>query len=207
MNQAEPNNTKAKIIDAALELFSVNGYETVSIRDIGKAVGIKESSIYYHFKNKEEILQTILNEAEQGMQVRKTGFNVALAGVEKVACQGFIMAGAAYVEGFLLEPRIYKLIKLLTMEKQRNGEAADLYHKLLFTEPLEHHGKVFSVLIDRGFIKEDSKEELAGEYQAIILYVFEKYFSGPTVRIPDAVPLARQELSALLQRFYNRYFL
>ena len=53
--------TKDKIIDEALKMFSYRGYDSVSIREIARAVGIKESSIYNHFKSKEEILTTIVD--------------------------------------------------------------------------------------------------------------------------------------------------
>lgn len=42
--------TKDNIIEQALRLFSAKGFEAVSVRDIARAVGIKESSLYYHFK-------------------------------------------------------------------------------------------------------------------------------------------------------------
>ena len=51
--------TKESIEQVALDMFSKRGYHAVSIRDIGKAVGIKESSIYYHFKNKQAIMDSL----------------------------------------------------------------------------------------------------------------------------------------------------
>ena len=48
--------TKELILKKALDMFAKSGYDSVSIRDIAKAVNIKESSIYYHFKNKQDIL-------------------------------------------------------------------------------------------------------------------------------------------------------
>lgn len=50
-------DTKSQIFNVALRLFAANGYENVSIRAIAHAVGIKTASIYYHYKNKEEILE------------------------------------------------------------------------------------------------------------------------------------------------------
>lgn len=199
--------TKDKIVDAALDLFCVNGYTTVSIRDIGRVVGIKESSIYYHFKNKEDILQTILHLAEQGMQLRKDRFNHVLAAVAEITCDSFAKAGLAYLEGYLLEERIYKLIRMLTIEKQRNEEAAAIYHKLLFAAPLEHHSKVFSFMMERGYIGRDQPEELAAEYQSIILFVFHKYFSGADGVLPEARVEAAGELAVLLRRFFDHYIL
>lgn len=51
--------TKEKIFDCALELFSEKGFDGVSIRDIAKAVGIKESSIYNHYDGKKSIINEV----------------------------------------------------------------------------------------------------------------------------------------------------
>ena len=58
------NETKKKILTVSLELFSKKGYSAVSIRDICKIVQIKESSVYYHFKNKQAILEELLIQFE-----------------------------------------------------------------------------------------------------------------------------------------------
>ena len=44
--------TKDKIFDTALDLFSKKGYDSVSVRTIASEVGIKESSIYNHYSSK-----------------------------------------------------------------------------------------------------------------------------------------------------------
>ena len=49
------NDTKQRILDVSLELFSQNGFSAVSIRDICRQVQIKESSVYYYFKSKQAI--------------------------------------------------------------------------------------------------------------------------------------------------------
>ena len=52
--------TKDKILIEALSLFSVSGFSGVSVRDIAKAVGIRESAIYKHYKNKQQLFDTIV---------------------------------------------------------------------------------------------------------------------------------------------------
>ncbi|MBC7473140.1 MAG: TetR/AcrR family transcriptional regulator [Candidatus Sericytochromatia bacterium] len=54
-------NTEEKIIEVALELFSNKGFANSSMREIAEKVGIKASSIYNHFKSKEEILLKLIN--------------------------------------------------------------------------------------------------------------------------------------------------
>ena len=57
--------TKDKIFDTALDLFSKKGYDSVSVRTIASEVGIKESSIYNHYSSKKDILMSILNYFEE----------------------------------------------------------------------------------------------------------------------------------------------
>ena len=54
-------DTKNKIFNTALRLFSSNGYDNVSTREIASAVGINSASIYYHYSSKEEILDDCYN--------------------------------------------------------------------------------------------------------------------------------------------------
>ena len=57
---SKSNDTKTKIYNAALELFAKKGYKATTVREIAKAVGIQQSAIYNHFKNKEAILDEII---------------------------------------------------------------------------------------------------------------------------------------------------
>ena len=57
-------NTREKIIDAALTLFSENGYDGTGVERIAACVGIKAPSLYKHFKGKEDILNAIIDKAE-----------------------------------------------------------------------------------------------------------------------------------------------
>ncbi|MBT2552502.1 TetR/AcrR family transcriptional regulator [Arthrobacter sp. ISL-5] len=49
-----------EILDAAAELFTTQGFANTSTRSIADAVGIRQSSLYHHFKTKDEILDDLL---------------------------------------------------------------------------------------------------------------------------------------------------
>lgn len=53
MSKAE--QTKAKIVEQAANLFNQKGYAGVSISDIMQATGLKKGGIYNHFQSKEEL--------------------------------------------------------------------------------------------------------------------------------------------------------
>jgi AcrR family transcriptional regulator len=65
-------NTKERIFEAAVDLFSKQGYHGTSIRDLAKAVGIKESSLYNHYSGKSSIFDAILD-------YQMSGFKTAIA--------------------------------------------------------------------------------------------------------------------------------
>lgn len=59
--QINMSETKVKIMEVSLCLFSEKGFKGTSIREIAKTVGIKGASIYNHFKSKEEILKSLFS--------------------------------------------------------------------------------------------------------------------------------------------------
>lgn len=60
--QSEPARTvsKADVLEAAKLLFSKQGYQQTSTRQIAATAGLKSGSIYHHFQTKEDILHAIV---------------------------------------------------------------------------------------------------------------------------------------------------
>lgn len=56
----EADERKNEILDVAQELFVLNGFDNTSTNDILARVGIARGTLYYHFKSKEEILDSII---------------------------------------------------------------------------------------------------------------------------------------------------
>ena len=52
--------TRERILETALALFSVQGYEATSVAEIASAVGIRKASLYSHFACKQDILDSLL---------------------------------------------------------------------------------------------------------------------------------------------------
>ncbi len=51
---------REQILDASAELFTTHGYATTSTRAIAEAVGIRQASLYHHFRTKDDILEALL---------------------------------------------------------------------------------------------------------------------------------------------------
>lgn len=55
----EHASTRDRILDIALDLFSTQGYDGTSVREIADKLGLSKASIYYHFPGKEDILMEL----------------------------------------------------------------------------------------------------------------------------------------------------
>lgn len=171
----EEKNTREVIMQAALSLFAVRGYAAVSMRDIASAVGIRPSSIYYHFSAKQELFNALIQKANDIKDELKINFMKALEQVASVEEEPFVQAGLFSVTGYLQNPQIAPLLQVLECERFHNEEADKAWKELLIEAPLEHQIAVFRILKERNELIEADEEELAAEYQSAILLA---YFTG-----------------------------
>ena len=61
----DSKSTKERILAAALELFSTQGFEATSVSQIADEVGIRKASMYSHFTSKQEILEALIKEVSK----------------------------------------------------------------------------------------------------------------------------------------------
>lgn len=67
--QIEGRDTRTRIQSVALELFTEQGYDQTSLREIAERLGVTKAALYYHFKSKEEIVDSLT--ADQIARVEK----------------------------------------------------------------------------------------------------------------------------------------
>ena len=58
-------HTRRQVLDAALELFSHQGYRATGVKEIAEAAGVSTGNVYHHFPDKEAIFRTLLDEYQQ----------------------------------------------------------------------------------------------------------------------------------------------
>lgn len=57
----ESIETRERILNASIHLFSKKGFDATRVDDIAKAANVNKALIYYYFKSKEDIMDTIIN--------------------------------------------------------------------------------------------------------------------------------------------------
>ena len=147
-------NNKDKIFDSSIDLFSQYGYDGVSIRQIASEVGIKESSIYNHYSNKQEILTTILKYYVEEMVSDDIPIEQASLNLDK-GFDFFYEAGCDAFLSKLKEDKMMKITRLLFIESYHNDEVRDFLKKSIIEAPVEGWMNLFNLMKSKDIIKKD----------------------------------------------------
>jgi len=91
------NDVKERLIKASIDLFSKKKYLDTPIREIGEAAGVNPSLVYHYFKNKEEILFTIIDRFSRhlisSLQEIQTRESDPIEGLRKIIFQHLLLNG------------------------------------------------------------------------------------------------------------------
>lgn len=168
--------TKEKIMDAALHMFSERGYEAVSIRDICGEVGIKESTLYYHFKNKMDILDSLIAKFKEHIEGLLIHIDEMPSGKTKKKNAGSTDIIDSYMmDSYLFDPFCNLMIRLMMIEQFHNEEMRALYEKTMFTDPYDIYLRVFRMLASQGAFSESQVDVIVRRYHAYMTMLTYRY--------------------------------
>ena len=199
-------NTKQEIVEAALELFSVQGFEATSVSQIADAVGIRKASLYSHFENKQAILDAlvkdVLDQYAQRSIFTKADWDQYEDAEEKPAltpdaAAQMILGQIRYI---LHDPHISKGRKMLVVEQFRNPELAKLQTKQNYTDVLRYFTGLVKCLIRSGVLAEDDPEIMAAQLCLPI-----STWINLCDREPDREPEIMELVSRHIQQFFRAY--
>ena len=190
-------NTKQEILEAALELFSVQGFEATSISQIASAVGIRKASLYSHFESKQAILDALVRDvldqyAAHSIFARPDGDSEDAPTPEST--ERMILEQLRYI---LHDPHISRARKMLVVEQFRNPELAQLQTRQNYTDVLAY----FTSLVER-LIRSDV---LAGEDPGIMAAQLCLPISA-WINLCDREPEREDEVMELVGRHIAQFF-
>ena len=170
-------NTKEKIFDVSLDLFSKKGYDSVSLREIADEVGIKKSSIYSHYSSKEAILMDIFeyftdffeyNELINSKDLLLTADNDILLENPEL----FYHKGSEAIKVMVSEERNLKIWKLIFIQMHYNENIRIFFQNEILAKPLQFWNGFFTILKEKGIIRKDCNPKLlAKEYYSFPIYL------------------------------------
>ena len=155
-------NTKKLILKTALDFISKNGYAGVSIRQIAREVGIRESAIYNHYKSKEEIFAAIMSDFKSRSVNREILSDDLLDDLSNP--QKFLKNFSKRLIQYWNGPDERKFIRLLLIEQFTKIGSRDLSVSDYLTELRSICKMIFTEMEKAGIIKEIDPAILAEEF-------------------------------------------
>lgn len=174
-NESEPT-TREKILDVAIELISKKGFDAVSIRELAREVGIRESSIYNHFKSKDEILDTIIDyfmaEVTRASIMEKNMDEM----LDELGLEGYIEASGVTFMDRLRKPRVEKIWRIISIELYRNKKIRDFFNRNMVTAAIDGWEATFKKMIEKKLVKPLDPRVMAVEFFYFAIYLYFEYF-------------------------------
>lgn len=179
--------TKDKIFDTALDLFSKTGYDSVSVRTIASEVGIKESSIYNHYSNKKDILMSILNYFEEYFKGNPLD-DESIRKLLEENPEEFYHQGSEMFKQQIFEEKILKIMKLIFVQMYQIDEVKEFFLREILGGSTDFWSDVFEILIQKNVIGSDcNPNKLAEMYFGFSMFklweIFLKYDDFPKAEI------------------------
>ena len=198
-------DTKQKILDKALELFSTQGYDSVSVGEIAKAVGIKAPSLYNHFPGKQAIFDAIVEStaAQYEADTDKIDIHVQNAKQDipvftEITADALFEKVRQIFEYSLHNETISRFRRMMTIEQFRSPELAALYSRRYVERILRYHAGIFRALIASGEICAEDPDALAMMYVSPVLTLI-----GTCDRQPEREPECLEKLQNHVQLFFR----
>ncbi len=204
MDQGPDLSTKEKILHVSIDLFAQKGFKDVTVRDIAKAVGIKASSLYKHYENKNDILENIFGLFRE--MIGRTAFpkeNLRQY-IETVSPEKYLNESFALFKQVMWAPLTVKIAKIITIEQQRNHSVRQFFREELIEKPIQTLRNVFDIMAETGAIdKGTDTRALAEEYSSyIICLYFEQNFLNESLSLNEIERKMKQH-----NDFYAHYIL
>ena len=202
-------NTKERIFDEALDLFSKKGYDSVSLREIADNVGIRKSSIYSHYSSKEAILMDILDYLkglfENDELLTSREFSLSLDNeILSENPEMFYHQGSEAIKEMFLSERNLKIWKLVFIQMHYNENIRQFFRQEILAGPLAYWEEFFKILQENGTVsgKYDPKI-LAREYYSFPIYllveIIAAYDDIPRECLDDFFSQAEEHAKFLLE--------
>src|SRR5271167_2314529 len=67
-SSAAPADTRARILEVALQLFTEHGFDGTTLQQIADRLGFTKAALYYHFRSKDDLLEALLAPAVAGLE-------------------------------------------------------------------------------------------------------------------------------------------
>ena len=203
-------STKQRILDEALTLFSEKGYETVTVAEIAKAVGVKAPALYKHYKNKRDIFDAIVVQMQDSydkqaaamqMDGRDAGKDQSL--YIDTSEDTTVKRSMELFLYFLRDGNERKFRKMLTLEQFGDKDLAAVYAKQYVDFPLAYQSALFGFMVSTGVTVSENPQIMALQYYAPV-YFYLRVCDRQPERETEALTALEQHFRQFIRLYHNK---
>ena len=196
-------DTKHKILDEALTLFSEKGFANVFVNEIAERVGIKAPSLYKHYKSKQAIFDAIIDEMNHRFEQQAQALTIdgtdpaADAEVYKNMDEDHLVKlGTDLFKYYLHDSYTRRFRKMLTIEQFQDKDLARVYSQQYFDMPLSYQGMLLGLLVSQGLLVTDNIPIMTLHFYAPIYML---------LTVCDREPEREQEALKLMEEHIRQF--
>ena len=159
--------TKEKILKVATALFSQYGYKATSVRKIAAEVGIRESALYNHFKNKEDIfLQVAKN-------IFTSPFTFNSDEIRELAVRGkpFLQKFTTQYKMLTFDKKNENMFRLLMIELMQNKELREEFMNEFHNKNIKILSEAFFIMMQNSLIRSSDPMMISYEFLSTLFYL------------------------------------
>lgn len=202
-------DTKSRILDEALTLFSEKGYANVFVSEIAERVGIKAPSLYKHFESKQAIFDALIQEMNNNF-LKQAGMlhiqgNDAARDAEiykNLSEDQLIRLGKDLLLYFLHDDYARRFRKMLSMAAYHDKELSEAYMKHYVDDPLSYQGMLLKLMVQEGVLHTENAEIMTLHFYAPIYMLLTACDRDPA-RETEAVEILEKHIRQF-NRLYGR---
>lgn len=204
MSEKEKISTKQRIIEESLVLFVQNGYNGTSVKKIAEAVGIKDSSIYKHFRSKQEIFDQIV--VAMSLRIQNMSSQMGIPGDDNIdemakyyadfSKEKLIGLTRNVVMFYLTDTFVVQFRKLAMREQYSNQMIYDAYQSFYMESSIEFMTILFKEMSEKGILKKSDPETMAYFFYSPIFLLMNKYDSK----------MNEEEVTSILDKIVGEFY-
>lgn len=161
------SGTKEKILKVSTTLFSELGYKGTSVRKIASNVGIRESAIYNHYKNKEEIF------LEVAKNIFSSPFSINDEEIKELALRGkpFLQKFTMQYKMLTFDKSNESMFRLLMIELLQNRELREQFMSEFHDKNIKVLSEGFFIMMQNSLIRSADPMMVSYEFLSTLFYI------------------------------------
>lgn len=175
-----PDSMKAKILTAARALFGDYGYHGVTARMIAQAVGIDVSTLYYHWGEKQDLYEAVLEDLDDQIRAKLKDIERTVKG--KNLGTRLTVAIEVMCDYLFASPEAAKLMLQCYFSKTRTD---DNFEDRL-TEHIANIAVAMGLALDRKAVSPQANARVLAVWNAVINFTAGEHFLRPMLHLPPA---------------------